>query len=262
MPSPLVHLSRVLCPEGSVRRVWRGPAKGLRVRIEPGIGLSYVLGRPAAAPPFFSSVVRPGMTVVDVGANKGQMALIFAALVGRTGRVFAWEPAPAEFASLCRNLDLNDLRQVVPVRAAAADKDGTVLFTYDATRPTQGKVADVEPSYLLGGESTSLQVEARPLDWLVDEGVAPDLLKIDAEGSAAIILKGAARLLDRYSPAVFIELHGPDEQRGVLDHLVRRGYVAHTPNGDEVPDPTAGWFSALWLTRSRATTTVVESMHD
>jgi FkbM family methyltransferase len=50
------------------------------------------------------------MTVVDVGANKGQMALIFAALVGPFGTVVAIEPAPGPFASLQRNVRLNNLQ--------------------------------------------------------------------------------------------------------------------------------------------------------
>jgi FkbM family methyltransferase len=201
------------------------------------------------------------MTVIDIGANKGQMALIFAALVGQRGRVLAWEPAPAEFASLTQNLALNNLHQVAPLNVAAADKAGTLRFRYDPSKPTQGKLESLEPSYVLDGEARTFDVEARPLDALLDEGISPDIVKIDAEGAGAAILQGAIRLFDRYSPAVFIELHGPDEQRGVLEHLIRRGYTAFTLNGRVVPDPTAGWFSPLWLTRDTAETIDQRTTH-
>src|SRR2546430_4581907 len=42
----------------------------------------------------FRSAVRPGTTVLDVGANVGAYTLMFAAWVGDEGRVFAFEPAP------------------------------------------------------------------------------------------------------------------------------------------------------------------------
>jgi FkbM family methyltransferase len=43
----------------------------------------------------------------------------------------------------------------------------------------------------------------------------PDFLKIDAEGSAAAVLRGAHRLLLDCGPIIFVELHGPEERQGV-----------------------------------------------
>lgn len=40
------------------------------------------------------SLLRPGMTFIDVGANKGDFTLLAAKCVGETGRVIAFEPAP------------------------------------------------------------------------------------------------------------------------------------------------------------------------
>ena len=107
-------------PFGSTRRVLRGPARGMRFGVEPGIGLTYALGTDAAAPRHFARYIRAGMTVYDVGANKGQMALLFAALVGPSGRVVSFEPSPPEFACLNANVRLNALRHVRLVQAAAA----------------------------------------------------------------------------------------------------------------------------------------------
>lgn len=243
----LSTLARIAFPYGSVRRVLRGPARGLSVVVEPGIGVSYLFGTEGAAPRFFKSKVMPGMTVVDAGANKGQMALLFASLVGSTGRVVAFEPAPMEFASLERNVRINGLTRVTPIQAAAAETEGTLQFSYAVDNPTQGKLVNVEPTYRVA-QAQTLVVRARRLDSVLDDGVWPDVVKIDVEGAAAAVLRGAQRIISEVRPAFFIELHGPEEQAGVRDDLLVHGYTAQTLDGLPVPDPTQDWFSPLWCT--------------
>ncbi|WP_420454843.1 FkbM family methyltransferase [Rubrivirga sp.] len=222
----------------------------MRFVVEPGIGATYALGSDLAAPRHFAERVRPGMTVYDVGANKGQMALLFAALVGQGGRVVAFEPAPVEFRSLRRNVEMNGLSHVRLVNAAAADASGELSFVYVPDRPTQGKLLNVEPTYVHENADT-LVVRATRLDDLFDEEPPPDVMKIDVEGAGASVLKGAARLLDDARPQVYIELHGPEEQAGVQDELLGRGYTARTLGGDPVTDPTDGWHGSLWCTPPR-----------
>ena len=239
--------ARLLAPWGARRRVLRGPARGASFIVEPGIGLSYALGTRDAAPRFFVGRVRPGMTVFDVGANKGQMTLLFAALVGPAGRVVAIEPAPAECRSLERNVRLNHLTNVTVIQAAAADTAGPLTFTYAAGRPTQGKLREVERTYDNPG-ATMFPVDALPLDSLCRAHGLPDVIKIDVEGAAASVLRGARQLIADGRPAIYVELHGPEEQVGIRDELLARGYRAETLDGRLVPDPTAGWHSPLWCT--------------
>jgi FkbM family methyltransferase len=238
------RLARVFYPHGARRRVLRGPACGREFIVAPGIGLSYALGRAAVAPAVFAQFVRPGACVFDVGANKGQMTLIFANLVGPSGRVVAIEPAPAEFASLARNVAINQLSHVRPMNAAAADAPGTLPFTYSSARPTQGKLADVERTYVIPDAET-IAVPAITLDSLLATEPAPALIKIDCEGAAAAVLRGARQLIAAWRPTIYLELHGPDEQAGVRDELLTRGYVAETLDGERVADPTVGWHSPL-----------------
>src|SRR5580698_569946 len=55
----------------------------------------------------FGRWIRPGMTVVDVGANQGLYALLFSGLVGPSGSVVAFELEPDMFASLKLNCQAN-----------------------------------------------------------------------------------------------------------------------------------------------------------
>src|SRR5256885_16943119 len=52
----------------------------------------------------FAQLLKPGMTVVEVGANIGSHTLAFAPLVGSHGRVVAFEPHPGIFPMLCATL--------------------------------------------------------------------------------------------------------------------------------------------------------------
>ena len=238
-------LVRLVYPYGRVRRVLRGPARGLRFVVAPGIGSTYAWGTRAAAPRHFAEWIRPGMTVYDVGANKGQMALVFASLVGPTGRVVSLEPAPDEYASLVRNLALNELPQVRAVQAAAAESAGSLTFTYSPARPTQGKLQDVETTYANPGART-FRVMAMALDQIAIDEPPPDVIKIDVEGAAAAVLRGAREILDRARPRIYVELHGPEEQAGLRDELLSRGYTLQTLAGERVADPVATWRTPLW----------------
>ena len=239
------RLARLVFPYGSRRVVLRGPARGMRFVVEPGMGATYALGTEAAAPRAFSRWVKRGMTVWDVGANKGQMALLFAALVGREGRVVALEPAPLEAESLRRNVALNGLTRVLCLRAAAAEAAGGRAFAYDPAQPTRGKLVSVEETYRLEAGET-ISVPTLSLDFLLETQPPPDVLKVDVEGAAAVVFRGASTVLEAHRPRVYVELHGPEEQAGVRDELLARGYVAETTDGRLVADPTDGWHSPLW----------------
>lgn len=56
-------------------------------------------------------------------------------------------------------------------------------------------------------------------------------------------------MLETYAPDVYVELHGPEEQRAVRELLLEHGYAAETLDGRSVKDPTADWRSPLWCTK-------------
>ena len=71
----------------------------------------------------YSRLVRPGMTVIDIGANIGAHTLPLAKLVGPTGRVIAVEPTIWAVERLRANLDLNPpLRAIVDVHQVNAGR--------------------------------------------------------------------------------------------------------------------------------------------
>ena len=239
-------LVRLLYPYGSVRRVLLGPVKGLRYTVSRGMGFTYAMGVEFGNWAFLHRHVRPGMTVYDIGANRGQMTLFFSRTVGSSGSVISFEPEPEIYLTLERNIELNSLGNVSTLQLALSDRDGFGSFAYSDDHSTQGKLDDVEKTYVIPGASTQ-KVRVARLDTLAAKGLPPPhVIKIDAEGGAAALLRGSVQVIEKYSPRIYIELHGPEEQAGVRDTLLARGYVARTLDGSIVSDPTDGWHSPLW----------------
>jgi hypothetical protein len=70
----------------------------------------------------FHQVLKPGDTMVDVGANVGFHSLLAAHLVGPTGRVVAIEPSPLIAEHLERHRRLNGAENLRISRVAVADR--------------------------------------------------------------------------------------------------------------------------------------------
>lgn len=151
----------------------------------------------AAEIAYIRRIVRPGMNVVDVGANVGVHTLTLADCVGPRGIVHAFEPTKA-FDRLRENVRLNGFESRSRLNQCAVGAwDGTIRLSrckpgYEAYT-SYGM--PVRADYATG---KSFEVPTRSLDLYAEEfGVRVlDFVKIDVEGFEPEILRGAARLLE------------------------------------------------------------------
>lgn len=141
----------------------------------------------------FRETLKPGMTVVDVGANVGYYTLLAAGLVGEKGRVYAFEPEPENYALLVKNVQANGYRNVVCLRQAVSDQSGQVPFFLSWGSEAHSLSADIASS------RRSIQVEATSLDeFFRKEGWPPvGLIKMDIEGAESLALDGMKELIKR-----------------------------------------------------------------
>lgn len=143
-----------------------------------------------------TSLLRPGDTCVDVGANIGTTVIPAAMAVGPAGRVWALEAHPRIARFLAENIALNHLANV-ELRACAADAErGTV---------TLSDIASDDMNAIQRTASGGLVVEAHRLDDVIGGETPIALLKIDVEGAELRVLAGAPRVLAR-TAAVYIEI--------------------------------------------------------
>jgi FkbM family methyltransferase len=131
------------------------------------------------------SSLRPGGVFVDVGANVGFHTVLAAQLVGSHGRVVAVEPAPWTLDLLRANVWRHGA-DVTVLPVAASDARGTAHLADELGHRSGARLAAA------GG----VAVEAAPLDDLLPD-LAVDVLKVDVEGAEPLVLRGAARLIER-----------------------------------------------------------------
>ncbi len=156
----------------------------------------------------YSRLVRPGMIVVDIGANIGAHTLFLARLVGPRGRVIAVEPTAWATQRLRANLDLNpELAAVVNVRQAmlVASADDKLPAEIYASWPLHGR--SVHPKLRAQSKATA-GAEAITLDQLAERnGIERvDFIKLDVDGHEGAVLRGGLNVLRRDHPAIIFEL--------------------------------------------------------
>jgi FkbM family methyltransferase len=145
--------------------------------------------------------------VYDVGANDGFVSTHLAQMLAhRVPRIYAFEPVPTTFAKLVQSVQRLGLHDCVhPVPAAVVDRPGSVRVSFSERNSL---LAQVSPRGLNPRAGDRLaQANAITLDgFSSSEGTVPALVKIDAEGSEAAVLRGAQRLLSRPDrPALLFE---------------------------------------------------------
>jgi FkbM family methyltransferase len=178
---------------------------------------------------WLESVLGPGMTFVDVGANLGLFTLLAASRVGPGGSVIAFEPSPRERERLEANVRLNALENVRVVSAAAADVAGRGCL-HVAREPNSGHNTLGEFIYDVR-EETAQEVELLRLDDAKIQHV--DVMKFDIEGAEVKALRGAIALIERCRPRVLIEVneHALARQghRGeeIWEFFASRAYTMH-----------------------------------
>jgi FkbM family methyltransferase len=149
-------------------------------------------------------LLRPGMRVIDVGANLGYYSVLASRLVGPGGKVLAIEAEPGNFALLERNLAENGCTNVEAFQLALSDAPGRVaLHTDRSNRGNPSLVGANVPDR--GG---AVEVEAMTLDaFLAGRGAGRiDLVKMDVQGAEGRVLAGAQALLAQPGLRVLLEL--------------------------------------------------------
>ena len=179
------------------------------------------------------SLLKPGMTFIDVGANWGYFTLLAASMVGATGRVVSLEPHPTLYRLLEQNVERNRFEWVTTLRVAAAGEEGEMnLAGYaggDSNRGVSRLTRGVE------SQGPNYHVKTGRLETLLDDaGVGEvDLLKMDIEGGEGDVIPtlrdGLARA--RYKH-ILLELHpralaaqGIDAA-GLVEEIKGQGYRA------------------------------------
>jgi len=215
----------------NIVRVWKGPAKGVRMKIDIRLGASYLKGdydQWIFDRVKLSEIVRPGMVAWDCGAFYGYYAAIFRTLVGSAGKVEVFEASGANFEVASSLPQLNGWDNVRVHQLAIGPDHSRIQFT----RNLGGSSG---PFGLSKTYDQNLRIELEDVtccgvDELIDErGIpAPDIIKFDLESAEVFALKNGHRLFTGKRPLILLELHGREALEAAADFLDRYDYHAYS----------------------------------
>jgi FkbM family methyltransferase len=139
----------------------------------------------------FRELIKPGMVVVDVGANIGYFSLLASALVGPQGRVHAFEPDPLNCSLLRKSIRLNGVTNIELVQSALSDDDTPVSLFIDSQNKGDHRIW--EPT---GEARKRIDVSSTTLDdYLGQTQTRPSFIKIDVQGAEGKVMGGMKNTL-------------------------------------------------------------------
>jgi FkbM family methyltransferase len=163
----------------------------------------------------------PGAVMWDIGANIGLYSLYAARTRGCRGMAF--EPAPANFALLAKNIQINGLEDMVSALPIALGSGARLDVLHLPDTDPGGAFA------VFGGNGSAAQVRLACLGFSIDRFIAdfappfPRHIKIDVDGSEEQIVHGAEQTLaDPRVTSVSIELDDRRSESGAISATFAR----------------------------------------
>ncbi len=214
-------MMQVVFPHDHVAKIWRGPLRGWRWYRHRDHQFWMPLGLyEEETCRWLQSNLGEGSVLFDIGANAGYFTLLGSKLVGASGRVVAFEPVPINVDVLQRQVDHNGCANVTIESSAISNHVGSVLFDIEG-RNANSHLTEIDLIHAQSAPTASVEVACTTLDtWVADNGIQPDVLKIDVEGAETLVLEGAVDTLAHARPRIVLSTHSValrDECTSVLE---------------------------------------------
>lgn len=155
--------------------------------------------------------------MIDVGAHIGTYTIPIASQIGKSGKVLAFEPNPKNSMVLRKNIELNNLNNIIMFENAVSNKNEISSLTL-SDDPMLSMIID-------NGKGEDIKIECVTLDSVYEKLKLEkvDWLKIDAEGSEIKVMEGAKKILEQFHPKIIIEVRKENENK-VKELLKHNGY--------------------------------------
>lgn len=176
---------------------------------------------------FLKQRIEPGMVCIDAGGSFGWYAVLLSRLVGPSGKVYSFEPLPANFRQLEANIALNKCKNVQLECIALSDSAGErELFLPDIGVSGSFELHEYDKSF------ETIPCSMMTLDQYCQNHAVDDVdfIKADIEGAEWLLLKGASKVIERKRPMLFLEIQAHStrlfgyEPGDLFAWLIERGY--------------------------------------
>jgi FkbM family methyltransferase len=189
----------------------------------------------------FTNHLKPGMTVVDLGANIGFYSLLARSIVGENGRVFSFEPFSGNISLLRESIKQNGFSNIIPIETAVSDKSGTTTLHLSPDYCSEHSLVDLGFDYSENSTVKSVQVALTSVDDYFAKNhpnTKIDFIKMDIEGSESKALVGMKKTLEQNQKITIMTEFWPNGFRAgknspedFLERLSNLGFTLHNING-------------------------------
>lgn len=195
-----------------------------RIDIDVGLLPTYDFVRP---------YIKPGTTLIDVGAHIGNFSVPSMRMLGPKGLVVSYEPHPYIFECLKANVakergENPQAAQCITMNDALGETTRAGVLFCSPTNFASNTIL----SGIIGPE-TGVDINVDTLDRAIDLEQEICFIKIDVEGGELSVLKGGETLLKRWHPAIFMETSESfltqQMEQGLFDYLRSLGYQRFIP---------------------------------
>ena len=179
--------------------------------------------------------LKPGMNVLDIGANIGYHSFRMASLVRPGGMVYAIEPTSNAFGKLMRNASLNpDLSNIEFIKIGLADTDlGEQEIAFQSSYKLSGKnEVEIERIQLITLDSLIKERNIKHLDFI----------KMDVDGFEGRVFKGSKETIQRFRPVLAFEITPSETAKlnvnifEIITFLKELNYTFFNEDEELIPD--------------------------
>ena len=180
----------------------------------------------------FRETLRPGMTVIDIGANIGYYTVIASKHVGKNGKIFAYEVEDTNYSYLDKNIKVNSINNVIAKKIAVSNKTGNSSFFLTDDNKGAHSFANNRHS------KKSIIVNTDTIDNSIDTPI--DIIKMDIEGAEILAIEGMVNTIKKNQKIIlFTEFYPKAIKRlgrnpkDYLDKLSELGFKIHVINEND-----------------------------
>lgn len=151
----------------------------------------------------FKKIIKPGMTVIDIGAQIGYYTRLFARLVGPAGHVYAFEADRDNFLLLQKNT--LGFRNVHAYNVAISDTEGYLdFYVVEGSTGCHSLLPSKDPSHTVQVPSTTIDA------FVKQEKIKVDAIKMDIEGAEPMAVAGMRQMFSVNTPISIVTELNPE----------------------------------------------------
>lgn len=157
---------------------------------------------------FIARHVRPGMNVLDVGANYGYFSMLMAGLIGPKGQIHAVEANPMLGDLMAKSSRVNGFENKLQIinKGVSDQTDQDIDFIYSDDRPMNGKLGEnVRERARKKHFPNTVKVAVDSIDNMLKNAEPIDFIKVDIEGAEDKFWYGSQQVRDK-NPRMMILL--------------------------------------------------------